>query len=178
MNCIKCKIADGLPVEGWFKTHRNNVVSCCAACYWLHRIMFLKCSYHPPINLILSYAVPSSLKLTLILFFLLWLCLPSGIFPSGFSTNTLCAFLLCPICATCCAQHILWFDLISWVIFRKKYKSWISTLWYLLQSFKPPPPLSLGNVLFLKSMFLLCHWFQDCYCPDSFPYIISLCLKV
>ena len=113
MNCIKCKIVDGLPVEGWFKTHRNNVVSCCAACYWLHRIMFLKCSYHSPINLILSYAVPSSLKPTLILSFLLWLCLPSGIFPSGFSTNTLCAFLLCHM--VCLSHSLIWFDQLSYI---------------------------------------------------------------
>jgi hypothetical protein len=37
----------------------------------------------------------------------------------------------------------------------------------LINSFKPLP-LPPGSGLFLKSMFVFCHWVEECYCPD-FP---------
>jgi hypothetical protein len=50
---------------------------------------------------------PTSWWFMLILLSYLWLGFPSGLFPSGFLTKTLCAHLLSHIRATCRAHHIL-----------------------------------------------------------------------
>ena len=55
------------------------------------------------------------------------LVLPSGLFPSGFHTETLYARLLSPIRATCSA-HVIFLDLITRIILGEEYRSMSSWL--------------------------------------------------
>ena len=54
-------------------------------------------------------------------------------FVSGFPTKTLYAFLFFPICNTY-LTHLILLDLMAWIIFGEKYKSWSSTLYNVLLS--------------------------------------------
>jgi hypothetical protein len=66
-----------------------------------------------PIHTIPSH--PISSRSILILFTHLHLGLPSGLFLSGFPTNTLYAYLFAPIHARC-AAHLILLDLITLII--------------------------------------------------------------
>jgi hypothetical protein len=68
--------------------------------------------YHP---------IPSYLRSILILSIHLRLCLPSGLFPSGFPTDILYASLFSPIRATC-PTHLILLDLIILIMLGEEYE--------------------------------------------------------
>jgi hypothetical protein len=58
------------------------------------------------------------------IFSYVYLSLPSGIFPSGFPTGILYAFLI-SMCATC-SSHIIFLHLVTLIISGEEYKLWTS----------------------------------------------------
>ena len=76
--------------------------------------------------------------------------LPSGPFSSGSSTQTVCAFLLSPILATC-LTHFIHLAFNTWVVSGEEYRSWSSSLCNFLQS--PFTSSLLDPNIFLSNLF-------------------------
>jgi len=93
---------------------------------------------------------PTSWRSILILSFHQPLGLPSGLFPSGFSTKNLYTPPLSPIRATCLA-HLILLDLITRTILGKQYKSLSSSLCSFLHS--PVTTSLLGPNILLNTLF-------------------------
>ena len=97
----------------------------------LTSVRHLSLSWASPIQSI--YLHPTSWRSILILSTHLRLGLPSGLFPSGFSTKTLYTPLSSPIRATCPA-HLILHDFITRTTLGEEYKSFSSSLCNLLHS--------------------------------------------
>ena len=91
----------------------------------------LSLSWASPIQSI--YPHPTSCRSLLILSTHLRLCLPSGLFPSGFPTKTLYTPLTSPIHATCQA-HLIPLDFITGKTLGEEYKSTIYIYIYIYNS--------------------------------------------
>jgi hypothetical protein len=105
------------------------------AFYWTRRFItaftsarHLSLSWTSPIQSIPPHL--TSWRSILILSSHLRLGLPSGLFPTGFPTQTLYTPLPSPIRATCPA-HLILFDLITRTILSEEYRSSSSLLWWM-----------------------------------------------
>ena len=76
---------------------------------------------------------PTPWRTIYILFSHLCLGLPSGLFPSGFPTKTLCTPRLSNICATCPA-HLILLDFLTQTVLGEEYRSLSSSLCSFLHS--------------------------------------------
>jgi len=94
-------------------------------------VRHLSLSWASPIQSTCSH--PTSRRFILILSIHLRLGLLSGLFPSGFPTKTLYSPLSSPIRATC-PGHLILLDFITRTILGEEYRSFSSSLCYLLQS--------------------------------------------
>ena len=114
----------------------------------LTSVRHLSLSWTRPIQSI--YPHPTSWRSILILSTHLSLGLPSGLFPSGFLNKTLYTPLSSPIHATCPA-HLILLDFFTRTILGEEYKSFSSSLCYLLHS--PITSSLLGPNILLNTMF-------------------------
>ena len=114
----------------------------------LTSVHHLSLSWASPIQSI--YPHPTSLRSILILSTHLRLGIPSGLFPSGFPTKTLCSPLSLATRATCPA-HLILLDFITRTILGEQYKSFSSSLCNLLHS--PVTSSLLGPNILLNTMF-------------------------
>ena len=99
--------------------------------YRIHKCPRLSLSWATSIHSMLPH--PTCWRSILILSSHLRLGLPSGHFPQGFLTKTLCTPIVSYVRATCPA-HLILFDLITRKILSEKYKSLRSSLCSFLHS--------------------------------------------
>ena len=110
-----------------------------------HSQVSATCPYPKPAR----YILPNSWRSIVILSSHLRLRLTSSLFPSGFPTKILYAFLLSPMRATCCAHLILHF--IARTILGEQYRFFSSELYSFLHS--PVASSLLGTNILLSNLF-------------------------
>jgi hypothetical protein len=109
-----------------------ETVSCAVTQQFLNILLRTKFHYHvhmipPPFPIPSQYHLILSLKSILILFTQLRFILHSGLFPPGFPTNILQAFLLIPIPSTFPVSLVFHY-LISLIMFGEDYTLWSHSL--------------------------------------------------
>ena len=110
----------------------------------------------PPLVPILSQSIqsmftkPTSWRSYLVLSSHLHMGLPSGPFPSGFPTRTLCTPLFSPLHDTC-HTHLILLGFITRIVFGEEYRSLSSSLGCFLHS--PVTSSLLGPNIFLSTVF-------------------------
>jgi len=105
---------------------------------------------------------PISLRSILILSSHPCLCLPSGLFPLGFQTKMLYAFLISPMHAVCPA-HLIILDLITQLMYDKVHK--LGKL-LIIQFLLPPTTLLLLRSKYFTQHPILRH-LQSMFLPQS-----------
>jgi len=73
------------------------------------------------------------------------LCLPSGLFPSGFPTKTLYTHLLSPVQNATCPSHLILLNLVTRTLKGEEYRSLSSSLCSFLHS-----PVNLWKLVYIK----------------------------
>jgi hypothetical protein len=113
---------------------------------------------------------PTSWRSILILLCHLHLGLPSGLFPSGFTTKTLYTPLYSPIYVTC-PTHFILLDFITCTILGEEYRSWSSSLWSFLHS---PFTSSLSLTVLLYSFMFGCSAVKHMPCEKNLKKVLHL----